>query len=213
MKLANSWAEEAPTTIPSEQLYDEYEEYDELDESKDGCGGVEWWKYVLNKSRTSNKMLHELARDVRGIEKRRDKPLRLAQYKTICSKWEDASRPFVRKGHDYFTEFLSKLNSVTMPKGETLESAFQRAKRRQPPSKVLFLSNTELQVLASLCRELQEMAGDQPIMLCQTQIAKLFTVAQQTISEWIRALKTLHVLRLAEPAVKKARAARYYFTE
>jgi hypothetical protein len=213
MKLANSWTEEAPTAVPSEQLYDEYEESDEVDESKDGCGGVEWWKYVLNKSRTSNKMLHELARDVRGIEKRRGKPLTVAQYKAICDKWADASRPFLRPNTDYFAKFLAKLSSVTMPKGETLRTAFGRAKRRQPPSKVLFLSNKELQLLASLCRELQEMTGDQPIMLCQTQIAKLFTVAQQTISEWIRALKTLQVLRLAEPAVKKARAARYYFIE
>jgi hypothetical protein len=213
MKLANSWTEEAPTAVPSEQLYDEYEESDEVDESKDGCGGVEWWKYVLNKSRTSNKMLHELARDVRGIEKRRGKPLTVAQYKAICDKWADASRPFLRPNTDYFAKFLAKLSSVTMPKGETLGTAFGRAKRRQPPSKVLFLSNKELQLLASLCRELQEMTGDQPIMLCQTQIAKLFTVAQQTISEWIRTLKTLQVLRLAEPAVKKARAARYYFIE
>jgi hypothetical protein len=117
MKLANSWAEEAPTTKPSGHLYDEY---DELDESKDGCGGVECWKYVLNKSHTSNKMLHELARDVRGIEKRRGKLLTVAQYKSICDKWADASRPYLRKGHDCFTEFLSKLNSVTLPKGETL---------------------------------------------------------------------------------------------
>jgi hypothetical protein len=210
MKLANSRPEEAPTPIPSGQLYDEY---DEVDESKDGCGGVEWWKYVLNKSRTSNKMLHELARDVRGIEKRRGKPLTVAQYKAICDKWADASRPYLRKGHDCFTEFLSKLSSVTMPKGETLGTAFGRAKRRQPPSKVLFLSNKELQLLASLCRELQEMAGNLPIMLHQASVAKLFALSQQTISEWIRALKTLQVLRLAEPAVKNARAARYYFIE
>ena len=57
------------------------------------------------------------------------------------------------------------------------------------------------------------MARDQPIMLCQTHIAKLFTVSQQMISEWIRALKTFGVLRLAEPAVKKARAVRYYFID
>jgi hypothetical protein len=31
------------------------------------------------------------------------------------------------------------------------------------------------------------MFGDQPIMLCQTAIAKLFKVSQQTISERIRA--------------------------
>jgi hypothetical protein len=194
-------------------LYDEYEEYDELDDSKDGCGGVQWWKYVLNKSRTSNKMLHELAREVRGVETKRGKPLPGTQYKTICDKWEDASRSFLRPNTDYFAKFLAKLSSVTIPKGETLRTAFGRAKRRQPPSKVLFLSNKELQLLASLCRELQEMAGDQPIMLCQTQIAKLFTVAQQTISEWIRALKTLRVLRLAEAAIKNHRAARYYFIE
>jgi hypothetical protein len=213
MKLANSWAEEAPTTIASKQLYDELEECDEVDESKDGCGGVCWWEYVLKKPHTSNRMLLELARDVRGVEIKHGKPLTVHQYKTIFNNWEDASRPFLRKGHDYFTEFLARLSSVTMPKGETLESAFQRSERRQPPSKVSLVPNKGLRSLASLCRELQEMFRDQPIMLCQTSIAKLLRVSQQTISEWIRALRTLDVLRLAEPAVRNARAARYYFIE
>ena len=57
------------------------------------------------------------------------------------------------------------------------------------------------------------MFGEQPIMLCQTAIAKLFNVSQQTISEWIRALKTLRILKLAEPAIKNVKAARYYFTD
>jgi hypothetical protein len=147
------------------------------------------------------------------VEIKRRKPLTLAHYKTIFSKWEEASRPFLRNGHDYFTEFLAKLSLVTMPEGETLGSAFQRSQSKQPPSKVLLVPNKGLQSLASLCRELQEMFGEQPIMLCQTSIAKLFKVSQQTISEWIRALRTLDVLRLAEPAVKNARAARYYFME
>ena len=205
MKLAESWVGE-PTT----RLYDEY---DELDESKDGCGGVWWWKYVLKEPGTSNKMLHELARDVRGVELKRGKPLTLAQYKTIYSKWEEPSLRFLRKGHDYFIEFLSKLSLVTMPKGETLESALKRARRREPPSKVSLVSNKGLRSLASLCRELQEMFGDQPIMLCQTAIAELFKVSQPTVSEWIRALRTLEVLKLAEPAIPNCRAARYYFIE
>jgi hypothetical protein len=212
MKLADSWPEVPPTAAPSEQLYDEYEESDEVDESKDGCGGVCWGQYVLNRPRTSNKMLHELARDVRGVEKKRRKLLTATQYKTICDKWEAASRPFLRKGVDYFAKFLAKLGSVTTPKGETLATAFKRAKHRQPPSKVL-LAPKQLQLLASLCRELQEMAGDLPIMLHQASIAKLFALSQQTISEWIRALKTLGVLRLAEAPIPKARAARYYFIE
>jgi hypothetical protein len=213
MKLADTWVEELSTAIPSKQLYNELDESDEVDESKDGCGGVRWGQYILNKSRTSNEMLFELAREVRGIEQRRGRTLTITQYKTIYRKWEDGSRPFLRKGHDYFTEFLAKLSSVTMPKGETLESAFQRSERRQPPSKVSLVPNKGLQSLASLCRELQEMFGDQPIMLCKTSIARLFKVTQQTISDWIRALRTLDVLKLAEPAIKNARAARYYFIE
>src|SRR5882762_9246275 len=149
MKLADSWVGEAPTAIPSKPFHDEGEEVDELDEVKDGCGGVAWQSYVLKKSRTSNKMLHELAREVRGVEKERGKTLTVTQYKTICGKWEDSSRPFLRKGCDYFTEFLAKLSSVTVPKGETLEAAFQRAQHTNPPSKVLVVPNKGLQLLAS----------------------------------------------------------------
>jgi hypothetical protein len=178
---------------------------------KMGVGG--WWQYVLRKRCTSNDVLFDLARDVRGVEKRLGKQFELRQYKTIHRKWEDASRQFLRKGHDYFTEFLAALNRVCMPKGETLESAFQRAKLRQPPSKILEVPNNALRLLASLCRELQEMFGDQPIMMHQVSIAKLFDVSQQTISTWIKALKTLRVLRLAEPPIPNARAARYYFIE
>ena len=167
---------------------------------------------MLKKLHTSNKMLHQLAREVRGVEKQRGKKLTVAQYKTICGKWEDASRPFLREGHDYFTEFLAKLDLVTVPKGETLKAAFERAKTKSPPEKVLILPNKEVRLLASLCRELQEMAGDQPSMLCQMSIAKLFGhSSHRTISNWIRALKTLGILTLAEAAIPNARAARYFY--
>ena len=105
MKLANSWTEEAPTAISSAQLYDEYEESDEVDESKDGCGGVVWQPYVLKRAHTRNKMLHELAREIRGVEKRRGKKMAAAQYKAISDKWESASKPFLRPGHDYLPTF------------------------------------------------------------------------------------------------------------
>jgi hypothetical protein len=100
-----------------------------------------------------------------------------------------------------------------MPKGETLQTAFRRAQHREPPSKVALVRNKGLRLLASSCQELQDLCGDQPIMLCQTSVAKLFHVKQQTISIWIHALKTLEVLRLAEPAIKNSKAARYHFIE
>jgi len=159
-------------------------------------------------------MLHELAREIRGVEKKRGKKLSPAQYKAILDNWEVASRPFLRAGHDYFTQLLAKLNCVTVPKGETLQAAFERAKARPPPAKILALPNIQVRLFASLCRELQEMAGDQPFMLCQMRVAKLFGHSDhKNISNWIRALKTLGVLKPAEAAIPNARAARYFYVE
>jgi hypothetical protein len=212
MKLAESWVEDALTGTALEGFHDEVEEVDEADEAEDGCGGVVWQPYVLKKPHASNKMLHELAREIKGVEKRRGRRLTVAKYKTIFDKWESASRPFLRPRYDYFAELLAKLSCVTVPKGETLRAAFERAKRRKPPEKVLLVRNAGVQLLASLCRELHEMAGDQPIMLCQMSIAKLFGhSSHRTISDWIRALKTLDVLKPAEAAIRMVRAGRYFY--
>jgi hypothetical protein len=179
-----------------------------------GVGGVVWQPYLLKTPHSSNKMLHELAREIRGVEKTRGKKLRVSQYKAIFDKWEAASRPFLRPAHDYFTEFLAKLDCVTVPKGQTLQAGFERAKRREPPAKVLVVRNEGVRVLASVCRELQEMAGNQAFMLCQMSVAKLFGHSDhKNISNWIRALKTLGVLKLAEAAIPNARAARYFYVE
>ena len=214
MKLLNSWPEAAPTATALECFHDEVEEVDEVDEAEDGCGGVVWQPYVLKKPHTSNKMLHELAQEIRGVEKRHGKKFTATRYKTIFDKWESASRPFLRADQDYFTEFLAKLDLVTVPKGETLQAAFERAKHREPPAKVLLIPNGGVQLFASLCRELQEMACGQPIMLHQLSVAKLFGhSSHRNISNWIRALKTLDVLKPAEAAIPNARAARYFYLE
>jgi hypothetical protein len=211
MKLADSWTDDAPSLADVETFHDEAEEDDEVDEAEDGCGGVVWQSYVLKKAQTSNKQLHELAREIRGVEKKRGRKLSPAQYKAIFDKWESASRPFLRTGHDYFTELLAKLDCVAVPKGETLQAAFERAKHREPPAKVLVVSNRDVQLLASLCRELQEMVGEQPFMLCQASVAKLFGhSSHRSICNWIKALKVLDVLRLVERG-KPGRASRYRY--
>jgi len=209
--LADSWIENDLISPVSGDFHDEGEEQDEGDEAEDGCGGVQWRLYVLKKNQTCNKQLHELAREVRGVEKTRGKRLRTSQYQLICDKWEAASKPFLTTGKDYFTEFLAKLDCVTVPKGETLQAAFERAKRRDPPSEVLAIPNEAVRLFASLCRELHEMGGGKPIMLCQASLGKEFGCSWRTIGNWIRALKTVGVLKLAEPAVKGVRAARYFY--
>lgn len=212
--MAKSWTGKYPNLESKGDFHDEGEEIDEAEEGEDVSRWVGVAEYVLRKARTSNKMLHELARAVRGVEMRRGKPFSSLGYKTIFDQWEAPSKPFLRVGQDYFTEFLTKLDYVTNPKGVTLESAFERAKRAEPPEKVLVSDNDGIRTLASLCRELQEMAGDQPIMLVQERIAKLFGHGNhRNISNWISALKSLGVLRLVEQAVPGKRAARYIYQE
>jgi hypothetical protein len=83
-----------------------------------------------------------------------------------------------------------------------------------PPLKVLVIPNVGVRLLASLCRELQEMARNRSFMLCQASIAQLFGhPSHRNVSNWIRALKTLGVLKLAEAAIANARAARYFYIE
>lgn len=214
MKLADSWIKNGPVPIVTETFHDEGEEYDEVDEIEDGCGAVVWQPYVLKQAHTSNKRLHELAREIRGVEKRRGKKLTLAHYRSIFTHWEIASKPFLRPGHDYFTYLLAKLDCVTVPKGETLKAAFERARRADPPAKLSVCRSSDLRLFACLCRELQVMAGDQPIKLHQVSLAKLFGHSHwRTIGSWIKALKTLELLKLAEPAIANERAARYFYTE
>jgi hypothetical protein len=213
MKLADSWTDDVPALADSGTFHDEVEEVDEGDEAEDGCGGVCVEKYVLKKAGTSNKQLHELAREARGVEKKQGKRLNPRQYKAIFHKWESLSKPFLRTGHDYFVEFLAKLDCVLIPKGETLQAAFERAKHREPPSKVSGISNKNVQLLASLCRELQEMMGDQPIMLHQASIAKLFGHSDhRNISNWIKALKTLGVLKVTK-RWSPGKSQRYFYVE
>ncbi len=211
MKLAVDWIHNDIAIGPVPPFHDEVEEVHEVDEAEDGCGGVQWQKYVLTKPHTSNKLVHELAREIRGFEMKRGSRLRAAQYKAIFDKWEAASRPYLRAHPDYFSELLAKLDCVTVPKGATLEAAYQCAKTKQPPAKTLIHPNIEVRLLASLCRELQESAGDQPFMLCQMSVAKLFGhSSHRTVSNWLRALKTLGVLRVAAPWGFR-KATRYFY--
>jgi hypothetical protein len=214
MKLAESWPQNEVIPPLGAAFHDEAEEYDEVDEAKDGWVCVQWQQHVLKKHNTSNKLLHELAREIRGVEKAQNRKLKATGYKTIFDKWEGASRPFLRTGHDYFTEFLAKLDCVTVPKGETLKAAFERAKIKSPPTIILMHPNSDVHLFASLCRELQEMAGEQPFMLCQMSVAKLLFghSHHRNISNWVKALKTLRLLELAEQW-KLGKASRYFYVE
>jgi len=218
MKLADSWETEVPPVIPAD-FYNEVEEsneVNEVDEVKDGCGvcgGVDWQSCVLKEKGTSNRELHRLARKVRGAERSRGKPFSEPEYYGVFKLWEDASKPSLKAGRDYYMEFLAKLQCVKVPEGESLAAAFQRSQTTPPLAKLDYPRLQCLQPFARHCRELHKMANGQPITLAQEAHANLFKRDQRTVSNWIKALTSLGTLKLAVPHTIKKEAATYFFSE
>jgi hypothetical protein len=198
----------------------EDEEIKEDDENEDGgawvCGvwkAINGQECILTKPSSSNRQLFNLARRVVASEKRRGKKLSTNQYLTVFKQWESASRLFLRSGNDYLSEFLAKLSSVKIPAGETLEAAFRKAQGTQAPEKLREYPNTDVQLFGSLCRELHSMSNGQQIMLAQQPIAELFGCDPRTISNWIRALMTLDLLKLDKKGFKGKSASTYFYQE
>jgi hypothetical protein len=75
--------------------------------------------------------------------------------------------------------------------------------------KILIVGNKGVRLLVSLCRELQEMAGDQPFMLHQRSVAKLFGRSDH---HWLKVCKTVCLLKVADPC-RQGRAMRYFYLE
>jgi len=197
----------------------EDEEVQEDDEYEDGVCVVGVWgeingqECVLTKSGTSNRLLHLLARKVKGVEARAGKSFSLKQYQAVFKKWETASRPFLRSGNDYLSEFLAKLSCVKVPEGETLSEAFRKAQGAHTPAKLQDYPNAVVQHFGCLCRELHSMSNGQPIMLAQKPIAELFGCDPRTISNWIRALMTLDLLKLDKKGFKGKSASTYFYLD
>jgi hypothetical protein len=62
--------------------------------------------------------------------------------------------------------------------------------------------------------ELHEMAGDQPIMLHQVSVAGLFRQSHwRTIRNWIKALKTLEVLKPGRSGDSKLESGEIFYVE
>jgi hypothetical protein len=65
-------------------------------------------------------------------------------------------------------------------------------------------------LLAGLCRELQERAGNKPFFLIGRVAANLIGRAPTTVAWWLRAFRTLRILQLVEQGTQR-RGSRYRY--
>jgi len=174
-------------------------------EARDDVEKMEWEEIQqviaecrLRATHTSNNLLFQLARRVMGLERRfhhRYSPILLRK---IFDMWEALSRDFLRLGHDYFVEFCVKLAVVRQPYGEKLASVIEAARHKSPPRQVLLIHDPDAHLLASVCRELQLRARDEPFYLIGRAYAILTGRAHSTIALWLKAFQTLGIIIVVE---------------
>ena len=216
MKLAESWVEDTPTGAALEGFHDEVEEHDEVDEAKDGCRGcgvaaVRAQRSITAATRCFMSLREKLKAWKRNAETNSIRLIGRGDLSPlgVCVAALLATRARLFCGVFGQTKFRNCSQRRDLASriraGEAQGTAFEGS---DDPCR------RGVRLLASLCRELQEIAGDQPFMLCQGAVAKLFGhSSHRNICNWIRALITLEILKRAEPAIPRARAARYVYLE
>jgi hypothetical protein len=168
----------------------------------------------------------------KGPAERNDQIFQYARHLKAIPQLADATpeslEPFVRRWHSQalllitsknFTEtlidFLRAWKRVRFPAGiAAIGPIFQRAIAAELPQVARrYDDEPKLQLLVSLCRELQRSAGDSPFFLSCAKAAEMLGLQPMTIWRWIELLKAHNVLELTTKGTlgRKGRASEYRY--
>lgn len=180
---------------------DDTDEVDELGEVNELQS--EQWKRLdeaicnseVHRSKDVNYPLFMLAHEVRGLEEELEVRFSIDITAEIVRRWSEQNHCYLDSDHDYHTEFLDKLSLVRFPKGRVLLRAVELAKKRLPPKQTRH-SRPDVQLLACLCRVLQEQACNKPFFLDGRSAARGLGKPHESVASWLRALCRMRVIKL-----------------
>jgi hypothetical protein len=148
-----------------------------------------------------NRPLFMLAHKVRSIEEELKVRFSGDVAAEVVHRWRALNHDHLENDHDYVTEFLDKLSLVRYPKGRALARAVEVARGLVPPKKTAFLS-PDVQLLASLCKVLQQQRGKKPFFLDGRSAATALGRPHETVASWLRGLHHLGVIRRVSRGVR-----------
>ncbi len=177
-------------------------------EKKDSIGPKLWGtideaisKCEVTDNRDINRPLFMLAHKVRSIEEELNVHFSTNLTVAVVRRWQARNHDHLEDDHDYVTEFLDKLSLVRYPKGRALARAVEIARGLVPPKKTAFLS-PDVQLLASLCKVLQQQRGKKPFFLDGRSAATALGRPHETVASWLRGLHHLGVIRRESRGVR-----------
>jgi hypothetical protein len=137
---------------------------------------------------------------------------------TYLQKWWTAAKPNTSGDHPHFREswkdFVFAWEEARIPYGETLKVAFERAQSAPPSRKAVaqYGEGSARTLLATFCRELQQLNDGEFFWLSGRDAGPLLGVADVHAWRWLRILqadKIIELLKKYPSGVRKACEYRY----
>jgi hypothetical protein len=169
-------------------------------------------------SHTTHKSLFKLAGALWAYEETTKTTIKVGELRGIFRQWYAKATPFLNKDQseeEYFLEFMNAWNNVDHPLGDNpVVLAWKRAQAAPTPPEATAagLENPDACLLASLCREMQLISGDEPFYLSPYQASGLLQKENHsTVARWLSGFCGLKILTLVERGIPRLKAASYRF--
>jgi Bifunctional DNA primase/polymerase, N-terminal len=164
-----------------------------------------------------NDCVFKLARWLKAIPAVADAdPRRL---KPIVQRWHSKALPYIstKPFTETWIDFLHSWANVKFPKGtEPMAQIFEKALEAELPRVAEQFDDERLQLLVSLCRELQRASGDGPFYLSARTAGRHLKVDHMTAWRWLFLLQAEHILKaitVGDAKTQKATRFRYIAQE
>jgi hypothetical protein len=169
-----------------------------------------------NRVHQNNEWLFILGRAVKRLEFNSGKPFTPAQMREVFMEWHGQAQTFLRKEltrDDYMIQFMNAYQSAKIPLGlDGVKMAWKRAHENPlPPEAIKHFEDADKRLLVALCRELQNIHGEQPFFLSARKVQELFKLESHIEpARWLRSFCVLEILDEIAKG-KPGRASRYRF--
>jgi hypothetical protein len=158
-------------------------------------------------------MVFEFVRALKAIVELREAPL--GSLKPYVHQWHAQAKPRVRTKlfEETWEDFVDAWGRVRFPRGTGRMTTLLAKAAQDIPIVACQYERPQLRLLVSLCRQLQQSAGDRPFYLSTRTAAQSIEVSHQQCARWFRMLAADEILRLVAPGdAQSHKAAEYRYT-
>jgi hypothetical protein len=165
----------------------------------------------------NNASLFNLARLVKSYENAIGRSATELERLFVFDRWCLVARRFWRPEltrDDYYAEFLEACSYARIGLDENpIEVAVSRAKS-DPLPQVQGFTDERIRLLVAICREIQQLTGDNPFFLPTRKLGEILGVHWTQVARWLRALEVLRTIHLGPGEVRRrggSRSPRYHY--